>query len=297
MQYKVIDDYVYIDIKSIHYKTIQEFFDNLIPSKKYQHLLIQNKWISIDDKFVNRDTEIVGKTLKIILYPENYYYEVKTNQAVDILYEDELVVVVNKPAGMLVHSDGNKNKVTLADLLESNFAREHKLGSVNPVHRLDEDTQGVLLFSKSVIFQGLIDKLLSYKHISRKYLAFVEGRVDKGTRITVNEPIGKDRHDPKKQRVSKTGLDAKTIVHSVYTDNEYSVLKCELKTGRTHQIRVHTAHIGHPILNDKLYGKPSKKCLNMGLVAHEISFYHPLKEEVINVKGYISSDLAKLYKA
>ena len=133
MQYKVIDDYVYIDIKSIHYKTIQEFFDNLIPSKKYQHLLIQNKWISIDDKFVNRDTEIVGKTLKIILYPENYYYEVKTNKEVDILYEDELFVVVNKPAAMLVHSDGNKHKITLADLLESNFAaRDTRIQTAAP---------------------------------------------------------------------------------------------------------------------------------------------------------------------
>ena len=296
MEYTVIEDYAYIDIKTVHYNTIQEFFDGLIPSKKYQHLLIQNKWIMIDEKPVQRETPIVGKTLKIILYPESYYYEVRNNKNVDIVYEDELVMVVNKPSGMLVHSDGNHNKTTVTDILEGYFKRNNVLGSINPIHRLDEETQGLLLISKSPIFQGLLDKLLSYKQISRHYLAFVQGRVDKGSRITIEEPIGKDRHNAKKRVVAKNGQQAKTIVESIYTNNEYSVLKCDLKTGRTHQIRVHLAYIGHPILNDELYGNPSKLTEHMGLVANELTFYHPLKEEMITVKGDITSDLQKLIK-
>ena len=294
MKYFVIDDYAYIDIKTIHYNTIQEFFNALIPSKKYQHLLIQNKWIMIDEQPVQRETEIIGKTLKIILYPETYYYEVKTDKEIEIVYEDEILMVVNKPSGMLVHSDGNHNKITVVDILESYFKRNNILGSVNPIHRLDEETQGLLLISKSPIFQGLLDQFLSYKQINRKYLAFVEGRLDKGSRITIEEPIGKDRHDAKKRRVAKNGQKAKTTVESLYTNNQYSVLKCDLKTGRTHQIRVHLAYIGHPIINDSLYGNRSKLSEHMGLVANELTFYHPLKEEMMTLKGGMTQDLNKL---
>ena len=296
MKYQLIDDILEIEISSIHDNTIQEFFDRLIPSRKYQHLLIQNKWIMIDGEAVKRETEIKGRILSINIYPENYYYEVKTDIKPTILYEDEIILVVNKPNGMMVHTDGDTSKISLCDVVESYFAREHKLGSVHPIHRLDTETQGVVLFSKSVVFQALLDQLLSYKQIRRKYLAFVEGRIEKGQRIVIDEPIGKDRHSKSKQRVSKNGLEAKTIITSIYTRDNYSVVECELKTGRTHQIRVHMAHINHPILNDMLYGSASKLCKDMGLVAIEIEFYHPLKEEMMNIEGYISSDLRKLLK-
>ncbi|MGN1054392.1 MAG: RluA family pseudouridine synthase, partial [Erysipelotrichaceae bacterium] len=166
----------------------------------------------------------------------------------------------------------------------------------HPIHRLDKETQCVVLFSKSVIFQALLDQLLTYKHIRRTYLAFVDGYIRKGERIVIDAPIGKDRHSKSKQRVAQNGKEAKTIVTGVDTNGNYSIVECELKTGRTHQIRVHMAHIGHPILNDDLYGKPSKLCKDMGLVAVMIDFYHPLKEDMMEVEGYISSDLRKLMK-
>lgn len=296
MIYQVIDDILEIEISSIHDNTIQDFFDRLIPSRKYQHLLIQNKWIKIDNEAVKRESEIKGKILSINIYPENYFYEVKTDIKPTILYEDELILVVNKDKGIMVHSDGDSSKLSLCDIVESYFARNHIKGSVHPIHRLDKETQGVVLFSKSVIFQGLLDQLLSYKQIRRTYLAFVSGHINKGERIVIDEPIGKDRHNPSKQRIAKNGQKAKTIVTSLYANQEYSIVECELKTGRTHQIRVHMAHIGHPILNDQLYGKSTKLCNDMGLVAIRIEFYHPLKEEMMEIEGYISSDLRKLWK-
>ena len=295
MKYTVIDNYAYIEIDSVSYTTIQEFMDALIPSKKYQHLLIQNKWILIDEKSVQRNTKIEGNILKIILYPESYNYTIKSDYDIEILYEDELFVIVNKPAGLLVHSDGNQ-KITMADHLESYFARKKRLGSVHPIHRLDEDTQGVLVFSKSVIFQSLLDKLLSEKKISRKYLAFVSGKMDVGKTISINASIGKDRHNAKKQRISKDGKEARTKVKCLYSQKDYSIVRCTLDTGRTHQIRVHMAHIGHPLLNDKLYGVKSRRCTSMGLVADKIRIYHPLKEKFIEVSGKISEDLYALMK-
>ena len=293
MKYKVIDKYAYIDITTLSYSTIQDFFDALIPSKKYQHLLIQNKWITIDNKNVQRNTEIKGETLKIILYPEETHYENKVFQDLEIVYEDELFLIVNKPSNMLVHSDGS-SKLSMCDLVESYFARENILGSAHPIHRLDEPTQGLLVFSKSVIFQSLIDKLLSEKNISRKYLAFVEGKFEQ-SKMRIQHPLGKDRHNAKKMRVSKNGQNAETLVQCLYKSKAYSIVKCTLKTGRTHQIRVHLSHSGYPILNDSLYGRKFKKCTNMGLVAKEISFYHPLKEEILHVEGSMSEDLERLY--
>ena len=294
MQYQVINEWLEIECSSLFYSTVQEFFDHLIPSKKYQHLLIQNKWILLDGNPVKRETELQGQTLSIRLYPETYYYEVKTSVEPEIIYEDELFLVVNKKAGMLVHDDGN-HKLTLSDIVESYMARNYLLGSANPIHRLDVETQGMVVFSKSVIFQALIDQLLAKKQIKRDYIAFVEGRIEEGERIAIDAAIAKDRHNPKKQRVSKTGQNAKTVVHGIYAHNDYSVVKCELKTGRTHQIRVHLESIGHPILNDELYGRPSKKTENMGLVANHLEFYHPLKEDVIKLDCDMSYDLRKIY--
>ena len=161
MIYNLIDDTLNIEISSIHDHTIQDFFERLIPSKKYQHLLIQNKWIMIDGESVKRETEIKGNTLSLNIYPENYYYEVNTDIEPTILYEDEIILVVNKPNGMLVHSDGDDTKISLCDIVESYFARNNIKGSAHPIHRLDKETQGVVLFSKSVIFQALLDQLLT----------------------------------------------------------------------------------------------------------------------------------------
>ena len=118
-----------------------------------------------------------------------------------------------------------------------------------------------------------------------------------GSSIVILDPLStRPWTNAKKRVVAKNGQQAKTIVESIYTNNEYSVLKCDLKTGRTHQIRVHLAYIGHPILNDELYGNPSKLTEHMGLAANELTFYHPLKEEMITVKGDITPDLQKLIK-
>ena len=293
MQYQVINEWLEIECSSLFYHTIQEFFDHLIPSKKYQHLLIQNKWILLDGNPVKRETEIEGKILSICLYPETYYYEVKTSEEAEIIYEDELFIVVNKKPGLLVHDDGN-HKLTLSDMVESYMARNHILGSANPIHRLDVETQGMVVFSKSVIFQALIDQLLAKKQIKRDYIAFVKGRVEEGSREVIEGAIAKDRHNPKKQRVSKTGQSAKTVVYGLHAHNDYSVVKCELKTGRTHQIRVHLESIGHAILNDPLYGAPSKKCEVMGLVANHLEFYHPLKEDIIKLDCDMTYDLRKI---
>lgn len=291
MNYEVKGNYLFIDLEGIYYSSVQDLFDELIPSKKIQHLLIQNKWITMDDNPVKRETALIGKKLKIDLYSVQTEYPIVETKP-DIVYEDELFLIVNKPNGLLVHKDGNSS-LTLTDIVGS-YLRENNIpGEAKAIHRLDVDTSGLVVFVKSMIFQPLLDRLLMYKQIKRSYIAIVEGRCD-FKRQTIEKNIGSDRHDSRRMVIAKRGRSAKTTVYNLYSCGKYSVLRCELRDGRTHQIRVHLASIGHPIINDELYGTSSPLLKRMGLVANEVEFYHPLKVEMMKVKIRLDSDFRKL---
>ena len=294
MKYTLEDKILKIDISSLFNEKIQDFFDEFIPSKKMQHLLIQNKWIMLDGNPCKREDYIVGINLEINIYPEEYVYE-KIDCKLDVVYEDEIILVVNKPKGVLVHCDGLESN-TLTKWVESYYSDRPYISAL-PLHRLDKETSGLVMFSKSIVFQPLLDKLLSEKQIRRSYLAFVKGKMEKDTSMVINEPIGKDRHNANKRVCYKGGQSALTKVRSLgYSKkNNYSVLRCILDTGRTHQIRVHLAYKHFPILNDTLYGEESKLCIRMGLMADELDFFHPLRQEMLNVECELPNDLSKLY--
>lgn len=293
MKYILDDKILKIEIASLFNEKIQDFFDEFIPSKKMQHLLIQNKWITLDGNPCKRDDYIVGLNLEINIYPTTFEYQ-KDSHPVDVVYEDELILVVNKPKGVLVHSDGIQND-TLCKWVEAYYSDRPYI-SAYPLHRLDKETSGLVMFSKSIIFQPLLDKLLSEKQIRRSYLAFVKGKMEKDTTMVINEPIGKDRHNANKRVIYKGGQSALTKVRSLgYSKrNDFSVLRCTLDTGRTHQIRVHLAYKHYPILNDQLYGVESPLCVRMGLMADELAFYHPLKQEMMEIDVDLPNDLSKL---
>ena len=289
MKYILDERILKIDVNSLYQETIQDFFDEYIPSKKIQHLLIQNKRIKLDGNPVKRESEITGLNLEILLYPEEYNYEKLENKPLDVVYEDEFVLVVNKPKDILVHSDGG-NEITLTSMVQSYLCDKNYCSAI-PIHRLDKETCGMVVFSKSIIFQPLFDKLLEEKKIRRNYLAFVSGRYDNTQSITINKPIGKDRHNANKRVIAKNGQEAITKVRSIKANKEYSILRCTLATGRTHQIRVHLVSIGYPILNDELYGRSSKLLKRMGLIADELSLYHPLKEEMLELEIDLPNDM------
>ncbi len=291
MKYILKDKWLWIDIDTLFYKTVQDFMDALIPSKKMQHLCITNGWIMMDDIKVKRESRLDGKTLQILLYPNTNAYEKVEKDDIDIVYEDELVLIVNKEKGLLVHSDDGQ--ITLNDQVRSHY-RHKNYYDLNPIHRLDKETSGLLMYSKSCIFQPLLDEYLNQRSIRRTYYAFVKGKMNKGEKLSIDEPIGKDRHTSGKMIVYKKGQEAHTKVESLGYKNNVTALKCTILTGRTHQIRVHLSYMGYPILNDPLYGVsyPSLSC--MGLVAKELVFYHPLKEENMKVSAELSEELKGL---
>ncbi len=294
MKYVADGRWLHIETESLFVKTIQEFFDSYIPSRKIQHLLIQNKHILMDGNPVKREDDIVGLRLSICIYPEECSFE-KVSLSPDIVYEDEIMAIVNKPKDLLVHSDGN-GETTLTKIMQSYYSDRNNIDPL-PIHRLDRETSGLVIYSKSPVFQPLLDKLLSEKQIRRNYLAFVQGIMEAGKTMTIDKPIGNDRHNANKKVIYKNGQNALTKVRSLgcSRSKNYSVLYCSLETGRTHQIRLHLSSVSYPILNDPLYGRSSDLCIRMGLFASNIEMYHPLKEDGLSIDCELPNDLQKLY--
>lgn len=211
----------------------------------------------------------------------------KKDNGTEILYKDQFLVVARKPKGLLVHDDGNASANLQGRVSE-------KLGiRAQALHRLDTDTDGPVLFSLSPVFQAAADRMVFEKKMHREYLAFVEGKVEKES-FTVNKAIGKDRHRNNVYRVSKSGKEAVTRFELLGTDGRHSVLRCTLETGRRHQIRVHLASAGYPLIGDTLYGKSSS--LPLGLSAVKLSFTHPVFGKEITVSCGFDERYRKIFR-
>ena len=216
----------------------------------------------------------------------------------DIVYEDADLIVVNKPRGLVVHPAPGHPDGTLVNALMfhcgdslSGIGGEKRPGIV---HRIDKDTSGLLIVAKNDFAHLALSSQLSDRSLSRVYEAVVRGgmREDSGT---VDAPIGRHPNDRKKMAVTQKGSrNAVTHWEVIARYRGYTHVRCRLETGRTHQIRVHMAHIGHPLLGDAVYGAPSpdKGLSGQCLHARELKFIHPRSGE----KVVISTDLPDYFK-
>ncbi|MFB5190319.1 RluA family pseudouridine synthase [Alicyclobacillus fastidiosus] len=213
-----------------------------------------------------------------------------------ICYEDDHVLVVNKPAGVIVHSD-NPSDLTLDGLVARYYQETGQVLPILHAHRLDRPTTGAVVYAKHGFAARALDAQLVRHRMARRYVAVVCG-AELARSQTVDKPIGRDRHRSSFYRVSSTGKEARThiLVRAVspLQGEHLSLLSCELETGRTHQIRVHCASIGAPILGDVEYGGqridhwPARDAI--ALHACEVSFYHPYDEQDVVVKCPLSND-------
>lgn len=175
-------------------------------------------------------------------------------------YEDDFLAVINKPAGVKIHSDGTGASSSLSDAVEKYFRQASSGARAYPVHRLDIGTSGLIVFAKDNITCAILDRAIFENRLLRSYTAVIEG-APAAREGSINLAIGRDRHNSNRYRVSKTGKAAVTGYKVIKTDRRRNIsfIEATLASGRTHQIRVHFSHIGHPLAGDKLYGgKPLK---------------------------------------
>lgn len=200
---------------------------------------------------------------------------------VDVIYEDDHLIVFNKPSGMDTHPNVNGQVGTLANAAAFHMQSNGEVTRPRHIHRLDRDTTGAVLFAKNPLITAILDKMLEERAIKRTYLALADGVISQ-KKGTINKPIGRDRHHPTRRRVSETGQQA--ITHFKVLDKikhkNLTLVQCSLDTGRTHQIRVHFSSIGHPLAGDSLYGG-SDAFHRQALHAVKIEFIHPFTQEKI----------------
>lgn len=218
----------------------------------------------------------------------NEVLEIKPeNIPLDIYYEDEYLLVVNKPSGMVVHPAAGNYEKTLVNALmyHCNNNLSNVNGKIRPgiVHRIDKDTSGLLLIAKNDEVHNDLAKQIADKTVTRKYVALVQGVINEDT-ATIDAPIGRDETDRKKMAVTdKNSKDAVTHLRVLKRYEKSTLIECNLETGRTHQIRVHLNYIGHPIVNDPVYGykKLDDKEFGQMLHAKTIGFIHPITKKYL----------------
>ena len=221
--------------------------------------------------------------------------------ALDIVFEDEAILVVNKPAGLVVHPGSGNWEGTLLNGLLHHAASLATIPRAGIVHRLDKETSGLMVVAKTLAAQTHLVRQLQARTVSREYIALAHGQVVGGGRI--DAPIGRHPVQRTRMAVVSSGRDAVTryAIERRYAD--CTLVECRLETGRTHQIRVHMAHIGHPLVGDPVYGK--KCCANpllqdfprQALHARRLALVHPLTGEAGCWSAPIPSDLQELCAA
>ncbi len=216
----------------------------------------------------------------------------------DIVYEDEDVIVVNKPQGMVVHPAPGHPNHTLVNALLYHSPLSTINGSIRPgiVHRIDKDTSGLLMVAKNDQAQQSLSAQLKAKTNTRLYIALVHGNI-KENEGTIDAPIGRSPKDRKKQAVISEGRPAVTHFKVLKRYGTYTLIQCQLETGRTHQIRVHLKYIGHPVAGDPLYG-PKKTLKGNGQFLHAsvLGFKQPRTGEYLEFKAPLPEVFTKILK-
>lgn len=267
--------------------------------------LIEKGNVKVNDKLINKNYKLKLSDSIEITIPDPVEYEAKAeNIELDIVYEDDDLIVVNKPKGMVVHPAAGNYSGTLVNALlyhcKDNLSGINGVLRPGIVHRIDKNTSGLLIVAKNDSSHKCLAEQIKEHSFTREYEAVVVGNLkdDKGT---VNAPIGRHHTDRKKMTVTeRNSKNAVTHYEVIARYKGYTHIKCTLETGRTHQIRVHMAYLGHPVAGDDVYGLKKEKLNFTGQCLHakKIGFIHPSTNKYLEFNShlpeYFSAFLNKL---
>ena len=268
---------------------------------------ITGKLVKVDGTFASTRQKVWGgEKVEVLpqLHPAEQPYQAE-DIALDILYEDDALLVINKPVGLVVHPGSGNWEGTLLNALLHYAPHLSEVPRAGIVHRLDKDTSGLLVVAKTIIAQTDLVRQLQARTVKREYLALVYGELRNTGKV--DEPIGRHPANRIKMAVTESGKPAVTHFHVEESFPSCTLLRCRLETGRTHQIRVHLAHLKHPLVGDSMYLKGAQKCVpelrellngfpRQALHATRLALVHPVSGEVMEWHAPLPVDICDLLK-
>lgn len=219
-----------------------------------------------------------------------------SNIKLNILYEDDFLLIVDKPSNLPVHPSILHYEDSLSNAVKYHFDKIDLYKKIRPVNRLDKDTSGIVIFAKNEYIQECLVKQMKQNVFKKKYLAVLSGILEKDSG-TISAPIARKNDSIIEREIREDGDLAISHFKVLERFNNMTLVEYTLETGRTHQLRVHSKYIGHPIVGDSLYGLQSPLISRQALHAYEVSFVHPINKEKMLIHSDLPDDIKKLIDA
>lgn len=271
-----------------------EISDRLLLKLKRNNKIFLNGNICRIDERVN-----VGDKISVLIdFEEDNSNIVPTKMNLDIIYEDDAYIVINKPSGIPVHPSMLHYENSLSNGLKYYFDSIRLKKKIRPVNRLDKDTSGIVIFAKNEYVQEALIKQMKSKTFKKEYFAICDGSFSSDLYSgTINAPIARKENSIIERCVNPLGDSAITnykVIQELNSPTSLSVLDINLITGRTHQIRVHTSYLGHPIIGDSLYGNASPFISRQALHAYKIEFLNPITNKKMVINSELPNDMKQI---
>lgn len=282
--------------KDEHYDNVlhvlkEQFFlsDRLITKLKKANKIYLNSLPTYTKKSVT-----MGDTVSVLIdFEEDNSNIVASNIPLNIIYEDDYLLVLNKPANIAIHPSILHFDNSLSNGVKFYFDKLGLKKKIRIVNRLDRNTSGIVIFAKNEYIQECLIKQMKTNEFKKEYLAIAKGILESKSG-TLNFPIARKEGSIIERTVTSDGDSAITHYDVVKEFNNLSLVHIVLETGRTHQIRVHFSHIGHPILGDTLYGSPSELINRQALHSYKLTFIHPVTKKVLSLEAPLPNDIKNI---
>ncbi|MGE1210855.1 RluA family pseudouridine synthase [Bacillus sp. FSL K6-0923] len=280
-----------------HHTSLSHFLKTAVSaSKPIVHFWMEHQKVRLNQKPAHHAVKVSqGDQIIIDLFETEESDVTPEYGELEVLFEDEHLLIVQKPAGRPTHPNEQGQTGTLANLVAFHFQANGEEKRVRHIHRLDQDTSGTVIFAKHRLAHAALDQMLSKKTIKRTYIAIAEGLFKK-KKGTIDAAIGRDKHHAVKRRISPTGQKAVTHfqVMDINKRLQLTAVKLQLETGRTHQIRVHLSSIGHPLSGDTLYDGVREYITRCALHAKQVDMKHPFTGEHLIIEAPLPPDMDQL---
>lgn len=280
-------------VSSLKYDNVLQVLKNefnmsdrlILKLKTAKKILLNSEPVYVSKKLFENDL------LEILIdFVEDNSNIVAANMPLDILYEDDWLLIINKPPKIAIHPSCLHYDNTLSNGVKAYFDKIGLAKKIRPINRLDKDTSGIVLFAKCEYIQECLVKQMKENIFKKEYIAILQGNLAQKSG-TINSPISRKPNSIIERCVSENGDSA--ITHYFVIENKIDMSKVQfvLETGRTHQIRVHCKYIGNPIVGDTLYGSPSNLIDRQALHSYRVSFIHPITKEKLVIESPVPDDM------